>query len=71
MLGRCREYGGDPRSIVLDGRNAHLTDGVQQAVGRPPTDFAEYARRTAASGVWNEPRPGVALTAGASYRPNS
>ena len=38
---------------VLDGRNAHLTDGVQRALGREPTDFAEYARRTAATGVWN------------------
>jgi uncharacterized protein YbjT (DUF2867 family) len=38
---------------VLDGRNAHLTDGVQQALGRPPRDFADYARRTAATGVWN------------------
>ncbi|MFQ5634374.1 MAG: NmrA family transcriptional regulator [Gammaproteobacteria bacterium] len=38
---------------VLDGRNAHLTDGVQRALGREPTDFAEYARRAAASGVWD------------------
>ncbi len=39
-------------STVLDGRNAHLTDGVERALGRPPKDFAEYARRTAASGAW-------------------
>jgi uncharacterized protein YbjT (DUF2867 family) len=38
---------------VLDGRNAHLADGVQRALGRAPRDFAEYARKTAASGVWN------------------
>jgi uncharacterized protein YbjT (DUF2867 family) len=38
---------------VLDGRNAHLTDGVQQALGRPPRDFADYARDAAATGVWN------------------
>jgi hypothetical protein len=37
---------------VLDGRNAHLTDGVQRALGRPPRDFAEYARETAATGIW-------------------
>ena len=24
---------------VLDGRNAHLTDGVQRGLGRPPRDF--------------------------------
>jgi uncharacterized protein YbjT (DUF2867 family) len=38
--------------VVLDGRNAHLTDGVERALGRPPRDFADYARETAASGVW-------------------
>jgi uncharacterized protein YbjT (DUF2867 family) len=38
---------------VLDGRNAHLTDGVQRALGRDPRDFSEYARDAAASGVWN------------------
>lgn len=37
---------------VLDGRNAHLTDGVQRALGRAPRDFSEYARDTAATGVW-------------------
>lgn len=38
---------------VLDGRNAYLTDGVQQALGRPPRDFADYAAEAAASGIWN------------------
>lgn len=38
---------------VLDGRNSHLTDGVQQALGRAPTDFTHYAHATAATGVWN------------------
>jgi uncharacterized protein YbjT (DUF2867 family) len=38
---------------VLDGRNAHLADGVQRALGREPTDFREYARGAAATGVWN------------------
>lgn len=37
---------------VLDGRNAHVADGVQRALGRPPQDFTEYARRAAAAGVW-------------------
>lgn len=37
---------------VLDGRNAHLTDGVQRALGRPPRDFADYARAAAAAGAW-------------------
>jgi uncharacterized protein YbjT (DUF2867 family) len=38
---------------VLDGRNAHVTDGVQRALGRPPRDFTAFARRAAASGAWN------------------
>jgi uncharacterized protein YbjT (DUF2867 family) len=38
---------------VLDGRNAHVTDGVQRALGRPPRDFADYARAAAASGAWD------------------
>jgi uncharacterized protein YbjT (DUF2867 family) len=37
---------------VLDGRNAHLTDGVQRALGREPRDFSDYVRDAAASGVW-------------------
>ncbi|MCH6553434.1 MAG: NAD(P)H-binding protein, partial [Acidobacteria bacterium] len=42
-------------TTVLDGRNAHLTDGVQRALGRAPRDFADYARETAATGVWESP----------------
>jgi uncharacterized protein YbjT (DUF2867 family) len=38
---------------VLDGRNAYLSDGVQRALGRQPHDFADYARASAATGVWN------------------
>lgn len=38
---------------VLDGRNSYLTDGVQRALGRPPRDFADYAREAASSGVWD------------------
>jgi uncharacterized protein YbjT (DUF2867 family) len=40
-------------TTVLDGRNARVADGVQRALGCEPRDFAEYARRTAATGVWN------------------
>ncbi len=39
-------------ATVLDGRNAYLTDGVKRALGRPPKDFAEYAREIAATNVW-------------------
>ena len=40
-------------ATVLDGRNAHLADGVRRALGREPADFAEYAQRTAAAGAWD------------------
>jgi uncharacterized protein YbjT (DUF2867 family) len=38
---------------VLDGRNAHVTDGVRRALGREPRDFSDYARDAAATGIWN------------------
>lgn len=38
---------------VLDGRNASVTDGVTRALGRPPRDFADYVRDTAATGIWD------------------
>lgn len=37
---------------VLDGRNARLTDDVPKLLGRPPRDFADYAREAAAAGAW-------------------
>jgi len=37
---------------TLDGRNAHLTDGVQRALGHPPRDFADFAQAAAKSGAW-------------------
>jgi uncharacterized protein YbjT (DUF2867 family) len=43
-------------SEILDGRNAYLTDGVRRALGREPRDFADYARDTAATGVWGGER---------------
>ena len=41
---------------VLDGRNAYLADGVQRALGREPRDFTDYARETAATGIWEDQR---------------
>jgi len=43
-------------SEVLDGRNASLTDGVREATGRAPRDFADYAAAVAASGAWDPAR---------------
>ena len=40
-------------TTVLDGRNAHLRDGIQQILNRPARDFADFARDAAAADVWN------------------
>lgn len=40
-------------TVVLDGRNCQVANGVQQAIGRPATDFSDYARKVAAAGAWN------------------
>jgi uncharacterized protein YbjT (DUF2867 family) len=37
---------------VLDGRNAHLTDGVKRALGREPRDFRDFVKDAAVAGVW-------------------
>ena len=37
---------------ILDGRNAQLSDGVRRVLGRPPTDFADWAQAAAANGAW-------------------
>lgn len=39
-------------SVVLDDRNARVMQSVEQALGRPARDFADFARRTAAAGIW-------------------
>jgi steroid delta-isomerase-like uncharacterized protein len=40
---------------VMDGRNASTADGVQRVLGRAPRDFSDYARETAATGLWAAP----------------
>jgi len=40
-------------TVVLDGRNASVADGVQRALGRPARDFRDYALRAAAAGAWS------------------
>ncbi|MFG2934710.1 NAD(P)H-binding protein [Streptomyces sp. NPDC048282] len=37
---------------LLDGRNAYLSDGVREVLGREPRDFGDFVRETAATGVW-------------------
>ncbi|MFI6088647.1 NAD(P)H-binding protein [Streptomyces sp. NPDC051218] len=36
----------------LDGRNAYLSEGVREILGRAPRDFADFAREQAEAGVW-------------------
>lgn len=37
---------------TMDGRNEYLSDGVFQALGRPPKDFRDYVQDTLKTGVW-------------------
>ncbi|MEL6205173.1 MAG: NmrA family NAD(P)-binding protein [Pseudomonadota bacterium] len=37
---------------VLDGRNAHLCDGVERVLGRPARDFYEFAQSAARADAW-------------------
>ncbi len=55
VLGRVGKNG---RRLAgrLRERNAGLADGAQRAGGREPRNFADYARRTAAAGVWDGAR---------------
>jgi len=43
---------GELFTVVLDGRNAQVTHGVEDALGRPARDFSDYVRATAAAGMW-------------------
>ena len=40
-------------TVVFDGRNSKVVSGVEEALGRPATDFRTYAQKTVASGVWD------------------
>ncbi len=40
-------------TVVFDGRNCHVMHGVEEALGRPATDFRTYVQKTIKSGVWN------------------
>jgi hypothetical protein len=37
---------------ILDGHNAHTTDGVARVLGRPARDFRAFAQTAAGSGAW-------------------
>lgn len=38
----------------LDGRNAHISDGVQEILGRAPREFSDFVREGAAAETWKQ-----------------
>lgn len=38
---------------VLDGRNSHITHGVEEALGRPQRRFADYVKAAHENGAWH------------------
>ncbi len=38
---------------VLDGRNSSVTNDIEKVLGRKAKNFAEYARETVTTGIWN------------------
>ncbi|MEU6451404.1 NmrA family transcriptional regulator [Streptomyces sp. NPDC046979] len=50
---------------LLDGRNAHLSDGVEEVLGRAPRDFGDFVREGAATGTW-DPEESAGARAGSA-----
>lgn len=40
-------------TVVFDGRNSNLMTGVEEALGRPATDFKDYMAKVVESGAWS------------------
>jgi len=40
-------------TVVFDGRNSQVMSGVEEALGRPATDFKVYVQKMVETGVWN------------------
>lgn len=45
----------DVIELALDGRNAIVTNDIEDVLGRPARSFAEYARDAATAGAWQLP----------------
>lgn len=41
-------------SVVMDGRNSYISDGVIRALGRPPKDFTDFANEVATTELWRK-----------------
>ncbi len=39
-------------TVVMDGRNSYVVNGVEKALGRPASTFSDYVRKTLATNVW-------------------
>jgi uncharacterized protein YbjT (DUF2867 family) len=48
LIAILRELFGD----LFDGRNTYIAKGVEQALGRPATDFKDYVKKATATGAW-------------------
>ena len=51
-------------TVVFDGRNSQPASGVEEALGRPATDFSAYLQKVLDSGAWERSgllnqKPGV------------
>ncbi|UTW12790.1 NmrA family transcriptional regulator [Marinobacterium rhizophilum] len=42
-------------TVVMDGRNSRVANGVEKALGRPATSFRDYALKAARAGAWASP----------------
>lgn len=40
-------------TVVFDGRNSNPATGVEEALGRPATDFSEYLQKAISTGAWH------------------
>ncbi|MFD6167914.1 NmrA family NAD(P)-binding protein [Streptomyces coeruleorubidus] len=58
---RLLDFGVPPQEVtalsdifdtLLDGRNAHLSTGVREVLGRAPRDFTDFVREETAAGTW-------------------
>jgi uncharacterized protein YbjT (DUF2867 family) len=53
--GEVAEHIADVIALALDGRNAFVTSDVEEVLGRPARDFADYAHAAAKAGAWDLP----------------
>ncbi len=49
-------------TVVMDGRNSQIANGVEKALGRLPTSFRDYVIKTVKTGAWNFQKAAHGLT---------